>query len=147
MSGGGKGLVYPLGPEGVHTLLIKVGPDGKYQGREDLLTRANFQRISAGMKRTDVLPVLGPPGRTQEYKLKEETAWEWRFKDGAVERVFVVMFTPQGKWSRRQLRSRRASAAADPAMFQLLRFDIAVTMPRRISSGGGGSRVWQRQPE
>jgi len=23
-------------------------------------------------------------------------------------------------------------------MFQLLRFDIAVTMPRRISSGGGG---------
>ena len=53
--GGGKGLVYPLGPEGVHTLLIKIGPDGTYQGREDLLTRANFQRISAGMKQADVL--------------------------------------------------------------------------------------------
>lgn len=94
---GGKGLVYPLGPEGVHTLLIRIGPDGRYQGREDLLTRANFQRISAGMKRTDVLPVLGPPGRTQEYKLKQEAAWEWRFKDGAVERVFVVMFNAAGQ--------------------------------------------------
>lgn len=95
--GGGKGLVYPLGPEGVHTLLIKIGPDGRYQGRDDLLTRANFQRISAGMKQADVLVVLGPPGRAQEYKMKHETAWEWRFKDGAVERVFVVMFNAAGQ--------------------------------------------------
>jgi len=87
-----KGLVYPLGPEGVHTLLIKIGPDGKYQGREDLLTRANFQRVGTGMTTAEVLAVLGPPGRTQEYKLKHETAWEWRFKDGAVVRVFVVTF-------------------------------------------------------
>ena len=94
---GGKGLVYPLGPEGVHTLLIRIGPDGKYQGREDLLTRANFQRVNTGMKQTDVLVVLGPPGRTQEYKLKHETAWEWRFKDGSETRVFVVMFSSAGQ--------------------------------------------------
>jgi outer membrane protein assembly factor BamE (lipoprotein component of BamABCDE complex) len=94
---GGKGLVYPLGPEGVHTLLIKIGPDGKYQGREDLLTRGNFQRVNTGMKQADVLVVLGPPGRTQEYKMKHETAWEWRFKDGAETRVFVVMFNSAGQ--------------------------------------------------
>ena len=28
----GKGLVYPLGPEGAHTLLLRIGPDGRYQG-------------------------------------------------------------------------------------------------------------------
>jgi outer membrane protein assembly factor BamE (lipoprotein component of BamABCDE complex) len=95
--GSGHGLVYPLGPEGLHTLLIRVGSDGKYAGREDLLTRANFQRINTGMKQVDVLKVLGPPGRTQDYKLKQETAWEWRFKDGAETRVFVVMFNPAGQ--------------------------------------------------
>jgi len=94
---GGKGLVYPLGPEGVHTLLLKIGPDGKYQGREDLLTRSNFQRVNTGMKQADVLVVLGPPGRTQEYRLKREIAWEWRFKDGAETRVFVVMFNAAGQ--------------------------------------------------
>jgi outer membrane protein assembly factor BamE (lipoprotein component of BamABCDE complex) len=95
--GGGKGLVYPLGPEGLHTLLIKVGADGKYLGREDLLTRTNFQRINTGMKQADVLIVLGPPGRAQEYKMKHETAWEWRFKDGAETRVFVVTFNNTGQ--------------------------------------------------
>jgi outer membrane protein assembly factor BamE (lipoprotein component of BamABCDE complex) len=95
--GGGKGLVYPLGPEGAHTLLIKIGADGKYQGREDLLTRQNFGRIQPGQGQADVLAILGRPGREQEYKLKRETAWEWRFNDGAETRMFVVMFNAAGQ--------------------------------------------------
>lgn len=94
---GGKGLVYPLGPEGTYTLLIMIGPDGRYMGRENLLTRANFGRVNAGMTQTDVLAVLGPPGRSQEYKLKNETAWEWRFNDGAETRLLVVMFNANGQ--------------------------------------------------
>jgi outer membrane protein assembly factor BamE (lipoprotein component of BamABCDE complex) len=95
-AGGGKGLVYPLGPEGAHTLLIRIGADGRYQGREDLLTRANFARIASGMKGPAVQSVIGPPGRTQEYRLKQETAWEYRFNDGAETRMFVVMFNAAG---------------------------------------------------
>jgi outer membrane protein assembly factor BamE (lipoprotein component of BamABCDE complex) len=93
---GGKGLVYPLGPEGPYTLLIRIGADGKYIGRENLLTRANFGRLNTGMKQAEVLAVLGPPGRSQEYRLKNETAWEWRFNDGAETRMFVVMFDADG---------------------------------------------------
>lgn len=93
---GGKGLVYPLGPEGSYTLLIRIGPDGKYLGRENLLTRANFGRVNTGMKQAEVLSVLGPPGRSQVYKLKNETAWEWRFNDGAETRLLVVMFNADG---------------------------------------------------
>ena len=93
---GGKGLVYPMGPEGPYTLLIRIGADGKYIGRENLLTRANFGRLNTGMKQAEVLAVLGPPGRSQEYKLKNETAWEWRFNDGAETRMFVVMFNADG---------------------------------------------------
>lgn len=94
--GGGKGLVYPLGPEGLHTLLIRIGANGKYQGRENLLTRENFNRVARGQKETDVVDLLGPPGRTQKYALKRETAWEWRFLDGQETRLFVVMFEAGG---------------------------------------------------
>lgn len=90
--GGGKGLVYPLGPEGAGTLLLKIGADGRYAGREDLLTRNQFQRIREGMSGDEVVAAIGPPGRRQEYRMKNETAWEYRFNDGAETRMFVVMF-------------------------------------------------------
>ncbi|MBA2547293.1 MAG: outer membrane protein assembly factor BamE [Burkholderiaceae bacterium] len=93
---GGKGLVYPLGPEGPHTLLIRIDAGGRYQGRENLLTRENFNRVARGQKETDVVDLLGPPGRTEKYALKRETAWEWRFLDGNETRLLVVMFDSGG---------------------------------------------------
>jgi len=93
---GGKGLVYPLGPEGPHTLLLRIDADGRYQGRENLLTRENFNRVARGQRETDVVDLLGPPGRTQKYALKRETAWEWRFLDGNETRLLVVMFDAGG---------------------------------------------------
>lgn len=93
----GRGLVYPLGPEGAHTLLLRVGPDGRYQGREDLLSRENFGRVAAGMTREEVGALLGPPGRVQAYALKRQTAWEWRFLDGMQTRMFVVTFDDDGR--------------------------------------------------
>jgi hypothetical protein len=92
----GRGLIYPLGPEGPHTLLIRISPDGRYQGREDLLTRTNFARVQAGMTREEVTALLGPPARMQPLPLKRQTAWEWRFMDGQTTRVFVVMFDDGG---------------------------------------------------
>ncbi len=93
---GGKGLVYPLGPEGLHTLLMKIDANGRYQGRENLLTRDNFNRVATGQNGSDVRGLLGPPGRTEKYALKQQTAWEWRFLDGNDTRVFVVMFDAAG---------------------------------------------------
>jgi outer membrane protein assembly factor BamE (lipoprotein component of BamABCDE complex) len=93
---GGKGLVYPLGPEGSHTLLMRIDAQGRYQGREDLLTRENFNRVQPGQREADVVALLGPPGRTQQYALKQQNAWEWRFLDGTETRLFVVMFDAGG---------------------------------------------------
>lgn len=92
----GKGLVYPLGPEGPHTLLIKIDGRGKYQGREDLLTHANFERISRGMKELDVLRILARPGQGERQPLKQQSVWQWRFLDGATERMFIVTFDSTG---------------------------------------------------
>ena len=94
---GGKGLVYPLGPESPHTLLIKIDSSGKYRGREDLLTRDNFNRVTLGMKEVDILVMLGRPARAERYPLKQQSAWEWRFLDGGETRVFVVTFDASGK--------------------------------------------------
>ena len=94
--GGDKGLIYPLGPEGAYTLLIKIDGNGKYQGRENLLTRENFNRVVSGQKESDVLDLIGRPGRTQKYPLKQTSAWEWRFQDGNDTRLFVVTFDSSG---------------------------------------------------
>lgn len=93
----GKGLVYPLGPQGAHTLLIRIGADGRYQGRENLLTRENFGRVGPGMSGAEVTALLGPPGSVQGYPLKKQTASEWRFLDGQDTRMFVVMFDEAGR--------------------------------------------------
>lgn len=95
-SGATKGLVYPLGPEGLHTLLLKIGADGKYAGHENLLTRANFEQVKPGMPQSEVQQLLGPPGSSKEYALKKQRAWEWRFLDGNEARMFVVMLDSSG---------------------------------------------------
>ena len=93
---GGKGLIYPLGPEGPHTLLVKIDGKGKYQGREDLLTRGNFERVTPGLKELDVLVMLGRPGRAEKNPLKQQSSWQWRFLDGHDTRIFVVTFDASG---------------------------------------------------
>ena len=93
---GGKGLIYPLGPEGPHTLLMKIDGKGKYQVREDLLTRPNFERVTPGLKELDVLVMLGRPGRAEKNPLKQQSSWQWRFLDGHDTRIFVVTFDASG---------------------------------------------------
>lgn len=95
-SAGGKSLIYPLGPEGPYTLAMKIDANGKYQGRENLLTRVHFDRVHRGMKEVDILGMFGRPGRAERYPLKQQTAWEWRFLDGGETRVFVVTFDASG---------------------------------------------------
>jgi outer membrane protein assembly factor BamE (lipoprotein component of BamABCDE complex) len=93
----GKGLVYPLGPEGPYTLLVAIGADGKYQGRENLLTRANFDRIYPGMKQVQVLALLGRPGSTESYRAKQQVAWIWKFVEGGGSaKAFVTIFDASG---------------------------------------------------
>lgn len=96
LGGGVKGLVYPLGPEGLHTLMLKIGIDGRYAGYDNLLTRANFETIRPGQSESEVLQRLGPPGSTQSYALKRQRALEWRFLDGNDARMFVVMLDSGG---------------------------------------------------
>ena len=73
-------LAYPRGPAGIHTFMVKLGPDGRLQSNANVLDEAGFARIRPGMTQEQVLRVLGPPdyGRTAYFKARDELVWDWR---------------------------------------------------------------------
>ena len=73
-------LAYPRGPAGIHTFMVKLGPDGRLQSIANVLDEAGFARIRPGMTQEQVLRVLGPPdyGRTAYFKARDELVWDWR---------------------------------------------------------------------
>ena len=73
-------LAYPRGPAGIHTFMVKLGPDGRLQSNANVLDEAGFARIRPGMTQEQVLRVLGPPdySRTAYFKARDELVWDWR---------------------------------------------------------------------
>ena len=80
---GARRLAYPRGPMGVHTFMVLIGPDGKLQRIENVMTPEAFNGIRAGMSEHEVLRALGPPqpGWTVYFKARDELVWEWRYCD------------------------------------------------------------------
>ena len=94
---GGKELIYPLGPAKPHTLMLKIDAAGKYQGREDLLTRTNFARFRQGMDKVEVLTMFGQPTRSTKPTLEQQAVWEWQFAEAGRPKIFIVTFNSRGK--------------------------------------------------
>ena len=92
---GTQQLAYPRGPEGVHTYMVRIGADGKMQRIENVLEEKVFAGVRSGMKKGQVLKILGPsePAWTAYYKARDELVWEWRYCDGWNELArFDVLF-------------------------------------------------------
>ena len=89
---GGRTLEYPRQPEGRSNLMITIGSDGRMSALRQVLTEANFARIQPGMRQDEVRRLLGKPAKTQRYLPAREEAWDWRFRSGAENRVFSVVF-------------------------------------------------------
>jgi hypothetical protein len=81
---GSEQLAYPRGPAGPHTYMAFIGPDGRLQKIENVLTMKHFARIEPGRSdQAAVLRLLGPPVPqwTVYFKARDELVWEWRFCD------------------------------------------------------------------
>lgn len=81
---GSEQLAYPRGPQGPHTYMAHIGPDGRLQKIENVLTMKHFARIVAGKSdQAAVLRVLGPsvPQWSAYYQARDELVWEWLFCD------------------------------------------------------------------
>jgi outer membrane protein assembly factor BamE (lipoprotein component of BamABCDE complex) len=92
--GGGKQWDYVRAPQGVETIRVEIGPDGRYQGMANLLTEANFAKARPGMTGEELTRLLSKPTDVEKYPLKPEVVWSWRYQlDGRKQR-FNVHFDP-----------------------------------------------------
>ena len=94
---GSKVLEYTRQPEGWTNYRLVIGPDGKMSSLRQLLTPANFAKVTLGLDKLAVMKLLGKTAKTQFYALKGEEVWDWRFKDGTIAKLFSVTFDGQGR--------------------------------------------------
>lgn len=81
---GSEQLAYPRGPDGPHTYMALIAPDGRLQRLENVLDQPWFARIAIGKSdQATVLRLLGPPtpAWTAYYPARDELVWEWLFCD------------------------------------------------------------------
>lgn len=89
---GSRALQYPKGPEGVRTWEFVIDKNGTLKDYRQLLTQDTFAQIKPGMSKDEVRRLLGKPRSIQQYKLKNEEAWDWRYQSGTDTRFFNVHF-------------------------------------------------------
>jgi hypothetical protein len=88
---------YNRQPAGYQNYQITIGADGKMAALRQVLAPHNFERIQPGMPMEQVRRMLGKPMKITTYDLKQETHYDWRWRDGPNEgdaKVFTVIFSP-----------------------------------------------------
>ena len=82
---------YATGPAGAVTYLARF-EGGRLSGVQQVLTEANFQKITPGTSKEDVRRLLGRPGQTATYANKGEEVWSWRYFEGTRRMLLNVHF-------------------------------------------------------
>ena len=82
---------YPLGPYGVQTFMITVGPDQAVREVQQVLREEYFSRVHAGMSRDEVRRLLGKPRDIWYFPARDEEVWFWRYFEVNY-RFFNVLF-------------------------------------------------------
>lgn len=108
--GGERIFEYNRQPAGHTNYMIGIGPDGKMSSLRQVLNPDNFARIEPGMPMEAVRRMLGRPMKIATFERKQETHYDWRYRDGpntGDSKVFTVIFTPD-------LRVKSTQSVADP---------------------------------
>ncbi|MCB2016759.1 MAG: outer membrane protein assembly factor BamE [Hydrogenophaga sp.] len=88
---------YNRQPEGYQNWQITIGPDGRMAALRQVLNERTFAQIQPGMSMEEVRRMLGKPMKITPYALKQETHYDWRWRDGpntSDSKVFTVIFSP-----------------------------------------------------
>ncbi|RPH42541.1 MAG: hypothetical protein EHM87_16470 [Burkholderiales bacterium] len=85
---------YVRAPQGTETIRVTIGADGRYQGMENILTQANFAKARPGMTGEELTRLLSKPTQVEQFPLKPEVVWSWRWQDGGTKRRFNAHFDP-----------------------------------------------------
>lgn len=80
--GNSRLLEYMHGPMGQTTDMARIGPDGRLQSFEQVLTLQKFALIKPDQTRQDeVLRLIGAPSETVYYRGVDLTAWNYPYKE------------------------------------------------------------------
>ena len=93
---GSRTFEYPRQPEGQRNYMISIGSDGKMTALRQVLTLETFGKVTPGLDKSQVRRLLGRPGKTQVFALKQEEIWDWRYLDRAQGKLFSVTFDKDG---------------------------------------------------
>jgi outer membrane protein assembly factor BamE (lipoprotein component of BamABCDE complex) len=91
---GGKEWDYVRAPQGVETIRVTIGADGRYQSMANLLTEVNFAKARPGMSGEELTRLLSRPTDVEKYPLKPEVVWSWRYQQDGRKQRFNVHFDP-----------------------------------------------------
>jgi hypothetical protein len=61
---------------------------------ENILTQAQFAKARPGMSGEALTRLLSRPTQVEQYPLKPEVVWSWRWQDGNSKRRFNAHFDP-----------------------------------------------------
>lgn len=75
---GAQRLEYATGPYGRTTVMVDLGSDGRVIASQQVLTEANFAKVREGMRRDEVLVLLGRPADKAGEFMNRQT-WSWRY--------------------------------------------------------------------
>jgi hypothetical protein len=78
--GGGWVLEYATGPFGRQTWLFEFDPEGRLRRREQVLTEARFNAITAGMSEDEVLRAIGRPSTVWALARQQQNVWSYRYE-------------------------------------------------------------------
>lgn len=94
----GQLLEYASGPMGQYTWMARLGPDGRLQTWEQVLTGERFATIKVDRAtKDDVLRTVGRPAELSRVALKNYEVWSYRYKEAGVwNSLMHVHFDQQG---------------------------------------------------
>jgi hypothetical protein len=91
---GGKEWDFVRAPQGIETIRVVIGPDGRYRSMANLLVESNFAKARPGMTGEELTRLLSRPTDVEKYPLKPEVVWSWRYQQDGRKQRFNVHFDP-----------------------------------------------------
>jgi hypothetical protein len=95
---GGQVLEYRGQPMGQFQHMARIGPDGRLQSYEQVLTSENFARVEVDhWSKDDILRNFGRPAEVSRDRVNDDEVWSYRYKEkGVWDSMMNVYFNRRG---------------------------------------------------
>jgi outer membrane protein assembly factor BamE (lipoprotein component of BamABCDE complex) len=95
---GSKVLVYPRGPLGTQTFMVRLDARGVVRSIDPVLGDDTFNAIQPGLTTDDVVRMIGPPRETMTFERLGHEAWDYKYVDTwGYPAIFSVTFDRDGR--------------------------------------------------